>query len=540
MEDEGQSSGVAKAEEFIKQKRHTNGQEQEQSNNNKDYTYTSNRASGYAYPSIRARMEDEPVNQNPAEGGVSATSKYEELVRSQMNQNKGALNDNDLESSLPSRSDLSDLEGRRTPVGEDGEKQYQDSDRQLSLEGSASSQTFAKHGPTLDDFFDQRNTYTNGSIQNGLDSLERRTPPAVIDDVLGNGHTRTPIYSTESPVYSKHSSAHSSARQTPTAPDEQARPASVSSVGSVHSANSLSKHVLDDLVSDALGRPRVERTSPALERERSRNSTPARPESVGSAHSDNSASRRAINDLIEDSLNITKTPPPSRESSVQGSRPHTPPPQEQIDDVLNPADRHSPIRREFLAGSPNLSEHSAKGSKSSQSSVHSSAHSSAHSSQRQTPQRELISNSLRASQEKLYSLQNSNSNASSRPQSVTSEQELTELYETSAKIKDVLNKDTIGTNSPGSASSLPVIGSQQRYTPDRRSMTPDNHIRVPVVSSITKSSLLPSRTPPRTPLSNASSRTVTPVNTETETESRLREVNILSHSIKCRESCDQN
>lgn len=465
-------------------------------------------------------MEDEPVNQNPAEGGVSATSKYEELVRSQMNQNKGALNDNDLESSLPSRSDLSDLEGRRTPVGEDGEKQYQDNDRQLNLDDSASSQTFTKLGPSLDDFFDQRNTYSNGSIQNGFDSLESKSPPAVIDDVLGYGHTRTPIYSTESPVYSKHSSAHSSARQTPTAPDEQTRPASVGSVGSVHSANSLSKHVLDDLVSDALGRPRIERTSPALERERSRNSTPARPESVGSAHSDNSTSRRAINDLIEDSLNVTRTPPPSRESSVQGSRPQTPPPQEQIDDVLNPADRHSPIRREFLAGSPNLSEHSAKGSKSS--------HSSAHSSQRQTPQRELISNSLRASQEKLYFSHSSSSNASSRPQSVTSEQELTELYETSAKIKDVLNKDTTGTNSPGtgSASSLPVISSQQRYTPDRRSMTPDNHIRVPVVSSITKSSLLPSRTPPRTPLSNASSRTVTPVNTETEAEARLKEVYI--------------
>ncbi|XP_060589378.1 microtubule-associated protein futsch-like isoform X3 [Ruditapes philippinarum] len=533
LEDEGQSSGVVKAEEFIKQKQQGSSQEPEKLN--RDFTYTPNRASGYTYSSARSNMDAETTDQAIPEGSINATSKYQELLRSQMTQNKGALNDNDLDSGVPSKTDFTDLGGRRTPVGEDGDKQYQDGDtasqkslgREDNLSNGTNGQTVTKYNTTLDDFFEQRNHHSNGSIQNGFDAGERTTPPAVIDDVLGNGHSRTPIYSTESPVYSKHSSAHSSARQTPTATEafEQGRP---ESVGSTHSANSLSKQVLDDLVSDALGRPRASRSFPSPEptREGSRpSSTPTRPESVGSAHSENSLSRRAINDIIEDSLNITKTPPPSRESSLHGSRPRTPPSQEQIDDVLNPADRHSPIRREFLAGSPSLSNHSGKSSKSSHSSAHSSAQNSAHSSQRQTPQRDIISNSLKASQEKLYSGLGSGSNASSRPQSLTSEQELTQYYENLADTKSGSNTDILGSAGPrtGSAASLPAIGSQQRYTPDKRSMTPDNHIRVPVVGSINKPSLLPSRTPPRTPISNASSRTVTPMNAETDNELRYRE-----------------
>lgn len=501
-------------------------------------------------------MEEEPLEQMQGDGSIHVTSKYEDLVRSQMNQNNGSLNDIDSENEpgLQSKSDYLDLGGRGTPVGEDGVKQYQDGTDaavdigpNLTSKTNMHSQNEHKYDPLIDDFFEQRNPHSNSSVTNGDDSLERKPSPAVIDDVLGNGHARTPIYSTESPVYSKHSSAHSSARQTPTAL-EHSRPDSVTSVGSMHSANSTSHHVLDELINVALTRPRMDRESPASEhRDGSRGgSTPTRPESVNSAHSENSLSRRAINDLLEESLNVSGSPPPLRENSVHSSRPDTPPPTEQIADVLNPSDRHSPIRRDFLTNSPSVSNHYAK------SSGHNSAQSSAPSSQRHTPQRDLISNALRTSQDKLYNSQDmrrlsghqvsspsgragsdysghagSGSNGSSRPQSLTSEQELTQYYETHIPDgKAAPSVDTYGTAGPrsGSVSSLPAIGSQQRYTPDKRSMTPDNHIRVPVVGAIAKTSLLPNRTPPRTPLSNASSRTVTPVNVESDTEMRRREV----------------
>lgn len=249
-------------------------------------------------------MEEEQNGATQGEGGIHLSNKYEELVRSQMNHSKGGFSDGD--------ADNSDLEGRRTPVGEDGSQQYQDrGDTEVKTVDNSLSKTAkspASYDPLIDDFFENRSSRTHGSVQNGYDSVERKTSPAVIDDVLGNGHTRSPIYSTESPVYSKHSSAHSSARQTPTAQDgrELGRPESVGSAGSGLSANSVSKHVLDDLLSDAFGKSwSPNRASPGSEqREGSRTgSTPTRPESVGSVHSENSVSRRGINDIIEDSLN---------------------------------------------------------------------------------------------------------------------------------------------------------------------------------------------------------------------------------------------
>lgn len=477
-----------------------------------------------------------------SEASIHLSSKYEELVRSQMNQN--SLNGDG--SSL--KQDDLDLGGRRTPVGEDGDKQYQDGDSTVPKtynSANTSPKVSALYDPLIDGFFENGNIPSHTSAQNDSNSQGNKSPNAVIDDVLGNGHSRTPIYSTESPVHSKHSSAHSSARQTPTTSDvrEYSRP---ESVGSAHSANSTSRHVLDDLINDAMGRTKdqFDRSSPASEpRVGSRaGSTPTRQESVGSAASEHSLSRRGVIDLIENDLNVTKTPPPSKEDSMSGSRPQTPPRlAEQISDVLNPSDRHSPIRREFLSGSPNVSNHSSR------SSGRNSAQGSTTGSLRQTPQKDLITSALQASQEKLYSSSgirrgsgsengsnvshaseksgrsSSTSHTSSRPQSLTSEQELTQYYENLPETKDIV--EVTGSRT-GSASSLPAIGNQQRFTPDKRSMTPDNHIRVPAVGPIPKTTLLSGRTPPRTPLSNASSRTVTPMNVDVETDLKLREVNV--------------
>ncbi|KAL4232736.1 hypothetical protein ACF0H5_007424 [Mactra antiquata] len=509
LEDEERNPGVSKSEDFVSKR--------QESDSERHYN-TPSRSLNFNN-TIRSRMEEETSQPESlqSEASINLSSKYEELVRSQMHQN--TFNG---ESSSLKQDDL-DLGGRRTPVGEDGEKQYQDGHTTVPKSydpENSTQQVSALYDPLIDGFFE------NGKIPSQVDqtSLRSDSSQAVIDDVLGNGHTRTPIYSTESPVYSRHSSAHSSTRQTPVNTDigEATRP---ESVGSTHSANSTSRHVLDDLINNAMGRD-ADRSSPAVQQGEGQSvrSTPTRPESVGSAASENSVSRRGVNELLE---NATKTPPPSRDGSMSGSRPQTPPRlSEQISDVLNPSDRHSPIRREFLAGSPSVSIHSSRASSRN------SAQGSATGSQRQTPQKDLISSALRASQEKLYTFQDmrrasgseNGSNAGSRPQSITSEQELSQYCDNVSENRSNVSNDNIGTpgSRTGSASNLPAIGSSpQRYTPDKRSMTPDNHIRVPVVGPIPKSSI--GRTPPRTPISNASSRTVTPVNADTEADMRHRE-----------------
>ncbi|XP_022292459.2 uncharacterized protein LOC111103465 isoform X4 [Crassostrea virginica] len=118
------------------------------------------------------------------------------------------------------------------------------------------------------------------------------------------------------------------------------------------------------------------------------------------------------------------------------------------------------------------------------------------SSLRNTPQ--LINDVLQTSGEKLYSA-GSVGSGGSRPQSLTSEQELNQYFEKSgsqhssvpgSERSSANRTPVLPTSNPArtserthSSSSLPVITTQQRLLTERRSMTPDNHIRVPGSSS---------------------------------------------------------
>ncbi|KAL5010648.1 hypothetical protein ScPMuIL_012953 [Solemya velum] len=168
---------------------------------------------------------------------------------------------------------------------------------------------------------------------------------------------------------------------------------------------------------------------------------------------------------------------------------------------------------------------------------------SAHSSTRSTPQRDLIS--FHSSQEKLYpQLSGSDRNSShgsnehhslenidDRPLSLSSEQELTQYFDqgdrrtseqktdfqtapvVSSTYQPITTQMIRSTERPSSTTSLPVITTRQRLQAEKRSMTPDNHIRVP----ITASPLLKgggdsyTHTRPASASSRASSRPITPV-----------------------------
>eukprot|EP00105_Crassostrea_gigas_P023634 XP_011443547.1 PREDICTED: uncharacterized protein LOC105339627 isoform X3 [Crassostrea gigas] len=159
-----------------------------------------------------------------------------------------------------------------------------------------------------------------------------------------------------------------------------------------------------------------------------------------------------------------RSPQRSIEGSLQGSNRQTPT-AGFVDDVLG---QSTPINR----------------------SEHGSARQTP-SSLRNTPQ--LINDVLQTSGEKLYST-GSVGSGGSRPQSLTSEQELNQYFERDgSQSGSVHGSERSGSNrtpvipSPNartserahSSSSLPVITTQQRLLTERRSMTPDNHIRVP-------------------------------------------------------------
>ena len=482
-------TGISKAEQFLEQRQ--NGSDIDTF---KDISYTAVRASTDNYTDSRASMEEEKDQENK-DNSIHISSKYEDLVRSQMSHTKSALSDNmEVETDMFENPVLSRLDGRRSPVGDDGGKQYQDGD--AAVKELDMNHVYHMNGDTT-----LKKEYVSDSVIQ--DDVERRsgrlsnasgtgsgahTPQAVIDDVLGNGQSRAPVYSTETPVYSRNSSAHSSARHTPVL--AQTQDFTRESVHSDSSGHSLEKHIVDDLIDSSLKRERF--------------------------------------------------PTQMYRDSRSGSERSTPQ-AEQIADVLNPADRHSPIRREYLVGSPHVSDSSQRGSE------HGSAHGSAHSSQRQTPQKDIINDSLRASHEKLYIGQDfrrsteklngslsGGSSHGSRPQSLTSEQELTQYYELtggsgSSGLPPVSGVNGGQVQRTGSASSLSTVGTQKQSF-ERRSMTPDNHIRVPVTGPIIKSSLLPNRNVQRTPGSNTSSRTVTPVNTaiDAQEHTRLQEVTQLT------------
>lgn len=455
-----------------------------------------NNPSGNSHQLPAINMEDLTcLKSETSEGVIHLSSKYEQLVRSQMSEKL------ESEAGADQRfdTDIPDVNGRGTPVGEDSVKQYQDSES-LKLSSKYYSQdedddTFKNS--LLDDYLGKG---SGGNIAGG-DTLENQESALAVDD-LGTGRPQVSAYGSESPVQSRHSSHHSSARQTPVSTENQDRSPSVASV---QSRSSSSRQVLDDLINDALGRD----TSKRISVEDSQEVTRARQESVSS------------NEPHSIANDVYKTTAEEKRPPVNGSI--SP---EQIADVLSPADRHSPIRQEFLSGSPYIQTSASQNAVSSQ----------------RSPQRELISPAFRNSQEKLYSPVNARlasdlgSNASqqgSRPQSITSEQELTQYYD---NMPDTQGANAIvGQSGQRTAStcSLPAVGSSKRISLDRRSYTPDNHIRVPASGPIPKGAFLPSRTPPQSPysntsnVSNASSRTVTPVNTLTEPDIKLTQVRII-------------
>ncbi|XP_062567989.1 uncharacterized protein LOC134230238 isoform X3 [Saccostrea cucullata] len=163
----------------------------------------------------------------------------------------------------------------------------------------------------------------------------------------------------------------------------------------------------------------------------------------------------------------SRSPQRSVEGSLQGSNRQTPT-AGFVDDVLG---QSTPINR---------SEHgSARQTPQPMSN---------HSSLRNTPQ--LISDVLQTSGDKLYSA-GSIGSGGSRPQSLTSEQELNQYFEKSGSLpgseRSGSNRTTPLIPSPNvraherahSSSSLPIITTQQRLQTEGRSLTPDNHIRVP-------------------------------------------------------------
>ncbi|XP_048768039.2 microtubule-associated protein futsch-like isoform X5 [Ostrea edulis] len=214
----------------------------------------------------------------------------------------------------------------------------------------------------------------------------------------------------------------------------------------------------------------------------------------------------------------------SVEGSLQGSNRQTPT-AGFIDDVLG---QSTPVNR------------SEQGS-----ARHTPQPMSNHSSSRNTPQ--LISDILQTSGEKLYSA-GSIASDGSRPESLTSEQELNQYFEkggshhgsvhgserSGSMRTPVIPSPSIKTpERPHSSSSLPVITTQQRLLTERRSMTPDNHIRVPGETSPALRGANPGANRSNVS-SRASDRTLTPgalENGYTE-DAQTQRINDLEDSVR--------
>lgn len=384
--------------------------------------------------------------------GLNFSEKIEDIIRQQMTST-------DTEQ-LASKSDYDS--GRRTPVGDVGKDTYQDG---LSSLNNSYNKNF--NTSVVEDEIEQ-------SFDNSQHSSKPHTPQPSVEEIIentlrcsGSQEQKTPDASAE--FYSK------AERRTPADiilnrdnVDDSFGYKSPSATYSVHS--SARQTPQKDYVSDILD---------------------YEPKSA---------------DGLFHSFEQSRTPTKSDEGSRQGSARHTP-----LDDDV------------AIVPSPVGSYHGLARQTPQQTSANSSA--------RQTPQ--PMSESLRASQEKMYgshgSLPSLHSSlpghGGSRPQSLTSEQELTQYFEQSSrKVNDNVSvgsnktpmpQQYMATNQvsgsrPQSTSSLPVITTQQRLLAEKRSMTPDNYIRVPGSTSS------PVARPPSVSKvdasSRASSRTITPAN----------------------------
>ncbi|XP_046327209.2 uncharacterized protein LOC124111503 isoform X3 [Haliotis rufescens] len=439
------------------------------------------------YRDINTDLAGLPKMDGGAENGIHVTSKYEDLVRQQMLHKETLDTSLEHEVNMSMKSELSNsLNGsvRHTPVGDVAIETYGDNeDTVLSNHSNLGSVHGSSHGsarqtPQWD--------ATDGGKTSILDELDmasnrshhssaRQTPQSnAVEDILRNSYSNP-----SSRPGSEHSgSYHGSNRHTPTTGD-----------------------VLNGEVYQSGGR---------------------------------SGSQSLEDSLRQTPVDISSRPP-SNQGSLHGSS-HTPL-TEAVDEILERYSRGSNQGRsesiEDVLESPSRSAHSSVRHTPQRDLVKEDL--SLPSSQRQTPQNEVILESFRSSHERLYGSQEirvsteisarpgsaggSQHSSSSRPHSVTSEQELSQYLDyprgdlgprRAASLTGLHHSDPllppISQDRPGSTASMPPLSSQGL---DRHFSTPDNHIRLPAGggSPQIRSPLVMTRSGS---VSRSSSRTVTP------------------------------
>ncbi|XP_046553902.1 uncharacterized protein LOC124263354 isoform X3 [Haliotis rubra] len=439
------------------------------------------------YRDINTDLAGLPKMDGGAENGIHVTSKYEDLVRQQMLHKESLDTSLEHEVNMTLKSELSNsLNGsvRHTPIGDVATEHYVDNEDTVlsnhSNHGSVhgSSQGSARQTLQWD--------ATDGGKPSILDELDmasdrshhssaRQTPQSnAAEDILRNSYSKP-----SSRPGSEHSgSYHSSNRHTPTAGD-----------------------MLSGEVYQSGGR---------------------------------SGSQSLEGSLRQTPVDVSSRPP-SNQGSLHGSS-HTPL-TEAVDDILERYSRGSNRSKtesiEDVLESPSRSAHSSVRHTPQRDLLKEDL--SLPGSQRQTPQNEAILESFRSSHERLYGSQEirgsteisvrpgsaggSQHSGSSRPHSITSEQELSQYLDyprgdlgprRAASLTGLHQSDPllppILQDRPGSTSSMPPLSTQAL---DRHLSTPDNHIRLPAggASPHIRSPLVTTRSGSA---SRASSRTVTP------------------------------
>ncbi|XP_067674010.1 myosin heavy chain, striated muscle-like isoform X5 [Haliotis asinina] len=436
-----------------------------------------------------------------AENGIHVTSKYEDLVRQQMLHKETLDTSLEHEVNMTLKSELSNsLNGsvRHTPIGDVATEQYVDNeDTVLSNHSNHGSVHGSSHGSA-------RQTPQWDATDGGK--------PSIVDemDVASNR------------------SHHSSARQTP------------------------QSNVVEDILRNSYSKPS---SRPGSEHSDSYHGSNRHTPIVGDVLSGEvyQSGGRSGSQSLEGSLRQTpvdvNSRPPSNTVSLHGSS-HTPV-TEAVDDILERYSRGSNRSRtesiEDVLERPSRSAHSSVRHTPQRDLLKEDL--SLPGSQRQTPQNEAILESFRSSQERLYGSQEirgstevsarpgsaggSQHSGSSRPHSVTSEQELSQYLDyqrgdlgprRAASLTGLHQSDPllppILQDRPGSTSSMPPLSTQIM---DRHLSTPDNHIRHPAGGSSPhiRSPLVTTRSGS---VSRASSRTVTPASvTGAVTENGFRE-----------------
>ena len=417
--------------------------------------------------------------ENSSTNSIHLSSKYEDLVRQQMSHKEtvSTVLDNEVESTHHSASSST----RQTPIGD----VVQDHD--AITRHDHSSHSSARNTP-LHSVVETRQTVDASPVRSFHSS--NRATPEVVEDV--------------------HKSTY---------PQTSSRPVSEHS-GSFHGSNRASPYT--DTTKAFENQRFIEGQDQRSLDGSQRQSPPDGRRSLSVHSSGRQTPERPVDDTV------------GRTSQMSH---HTP---EAIDDVMEPNRNISPHR------SPYSSLRSTPKKEFSKDDFKSPAH-----SQRQSPAREVISDVMRStgSQERLYephdgsrtgsrpsSSNSSRHSVSSRQQSMTSEQELSQyLDEPGSHGVEMTRRAASLTVLTQTESLLPPLGSLTTASvpplSGKRIATPDNHIRVPSSGSpAVRGPLVTGRVASLSNDSRLSNRTVTP-------ESGTREVsdtfkNKVGQSIK--------